>query len=533
MTHSFEGTTLALQHYYDIHATSRKLPLLTVYQAHEQPFGQKMAVWMTAYHDDFELPEETSHRLDEALLKNRAIRNPHILRVLDYGTSEGASFVVTDAISAISLRSRLLSSGPLPLWQVLRLLDQLTGLVIAAHRQDFRDLCLTSDNIFITDDDRFEIITGPLGIGLHRHEVLKIKNISISPDLLRHIAPWEFSRINPVTGSRHSLEMIPSETPSSPQVLKENVEESSKNTKNIAENTSQSDFSFPDESLHSITDTPLPTDDEDDPHPSHESIQEITPSLASLEDFTPPSTPPNGECPDMFNLASIVYEALCAQHPYFNDSLCDAALSFIHAAPTSLKKRIEISDELDDLIMQTLLHPKRDGENAFLCRFAELCPKEEREKAHVADKIWLNPPKTTTSGKSGHPTRFHLKHPLATLAIAVGILLLVTIGLTWHFAHYHHPVDLFALPEIIPTSPNGVDVVLTSNVIPPNAAVYIVSIEDGTPMKIGTMPFIYRQQSPGAKLQFLIADDLGNATQVPVTVRGENGLMLVPVELNW
>ena len=41
---SFEGTTLALQHYYDIVGVSRRLPLITVYRADEQPFGHQMAM---------------------------------------------------------------------------------------------------------------------------------------------------------------------------------------------------------------------------------------------------------------------------------------------------------------------------------------------------------------------------------------------------------------------------------------------------------------------------------------------------------
>ena len=48
MGHSFEGTTLALEHYYDVLGVSRKLPLMTVYQADEQPFGRRVAVWMGA-----------------------------------------------------------------------------------------------------------------------------------------------------------------------------------------------------------------------------------------------------------------------------------------------------------------------------------------------------------------------------------------------------------------------------------------------------------------------------------------------------
>lgn len=107
---SFEGTTLALQHYYDIVGVSRRLPLITVYRADEQPFGHQMAVWMTEYRAI--VPESTAKRLDQALLLNRQIESPAILRCLDYGTTEGQNFLVTDAFSAITLKAWLTANGP-------------------------------------------------------------------------------------------------------------------------------------------------------------------------------------------------------------------------------------------------------------------------------------------------------------------------------------------------------------------------------------------------------------------------------------
>ena len=79
MTHAFEGSTLALQHYYDISAVARKLPLMTVYQATDQPFGRKMAIWMATYGEDLQVKPETAQRLDNAMMKNRAVTDNHVL----------------------------------------------------------------------------------------------------------------------------------------------------------------------------------------------------------------------------------------------------------------------------------------------------------------------------------------------------------------------------------------------------------------------------------------------------------------------
>lgn len=99
MGHSFEGTTLALEHYYDVLGVSRKLPLMTVYQADEQPFGRRVAVWMGAYGaEGVPVGAQVARRLDEAMLANSRLAEFHTLRVLDYGTSEGNAFVVTEPV---------------------------------------------------------------------------------------------------------------------------------------------------------------------------------------------------------------------------------------------------------------------------------------------------------------------------------------------------------------------------------------------------------------------------------------------------
>ena len=140
---SFEGTTLALQHYYDIVGVSRRLPLITVYRADEQPFGHQMAVWMTEYRAI--VPESTAKRLDQALLLNRQIESPAILRCLDYGTTEGQNFLVTDAFSAITLKAWLTANGPAAPWQALRLLDQFIqdrNIIITALLRHLSDAAL-------------------------------------------------------------------------------------------------------------------------------------------------------------------------------------------------------------------------------------------------------------------------------------------------------------------------------------------------------------------------------------------------------
>ncbi|GEM_PF-2181400 len=514
MSHSFEGTTLALQHYYDIVGTYRKLPLLTVYQANEQPFGNRVLVWMAAYGDDIKVAEETAKRLDDAMLKNRAIAEPHVLRVLDYGTSEGFSFVVTDSIRTITLRAWLRAHGTLDTWQALRLLDQLTGIVTAAHQTGFENLCLDSDNIFILNEERFEIVTGPLGIGLHRNEILTIKNVPISAEFMRHIPPWEYAR-HRITLSSDQVPQATGdaakEEPSSPN------HDSASESNETSLHESEKDLSLNDDSIQDLLLQP----ELEDSAPKSESLALIP--------------PPEGLCPDVYNLAVVMYEALCGQHPFFSEDrdLCDAAFSIFQATPLPLSKRIEISDELNDVVMEKLQSPQKGTEADFLTKFSACCTDADREKARQAEKSWLSPVPAQSAEKRKKKSHVKFKHPHAMAGIGAAIVIILTILITYKLAQYHEPVDLFAIPELIPADSQGVDVVISPHVLPPNTSIYLTSLADGSLIRLGSLPYIYRQQEPGAKLNFVISDESGHSMQVPVTVKGDQGLMMVPVELNW
>lgn len=545
MTHSFEGSTLALQHYYDITAVARKLPLLTVYQANEQPFGKKMAIWIASYGDDIKVQQETAQRLDNAMMKNRGVINPHVLRAIDIGTSAGRAFVVTDAMTAgtVSLRAYLNSHGPIETWQALKLLEQLTEIVTCAHKADFRDLCLNSDNIFIADAERFEIFAGPLGIGLHRADILELKDTPVNADLMRHIPPWEYASSGKLTAAPQNtdapdrdmtaVESIQSLHPS--QLSLENDENHSPEIQDSPE----------DDKTCILPDTPPVTHKTDESTPkdesatnihtgdkSHESIQELSQADISLRPVI--STTPEGFCDDVYAIAALIYEALCGHHPYFSEDrdLCDAALTLVQGNPIELSDRITISDEINDVVMETIKSPKMDSESDFLSRFAAACSEEELKNAYAAEKKYLTPTQSLSPKQKKQKKSHTVHYSFLFTAIVALLCIAATAFVTYRFSHSYKPVDLFTIPEIIPASSEGIDIVISPRTIPPDTSIYLTST-DGSLMRLGALPFIYRHQEPGTKLNFVIADESGHNTQVPVTVNSNNGFMVIPVELNW
>ncbi|MBQ9395894.1 MAG: hypothetical protein IJU23_10335 [Proteobacteria bacterium] len=537
MTHSYEGTTLALQHYYDLVGSPRKLPLLMVYPANEQPFGSRMMVWMATWHDVERLSESTCHRLDEALLRNRAVSDPHILRVLDYGSSEGNSFVVTDAIQSLTLRSWLRTHGHLQLWQGIRLLEQLTGILTAAHNAGFHGLCLTSDNIYIRDEERFDIQTGPLGIGLYRSEILDLRDVTITTDMMRHIPPWEYQihkNDAAKTDDKSADNEKATESDNTDEQADKPAEQQDAPSETVAETDNPTDDMPSDDADKSENADNIADKSDDKPVEKDDSIQELAAEDVVISQPDAPEIPDN-LCPDVYAVAAILYEGLCGQHPYFSDGceLCDSALLMAQGNPPELIKRIDISEALNDVVMKTLRTPLKDSAPQLLADFSAQCPQNERDLAHQAEKSWLTPPQSSVPEKRQKQKVVSVRHPFILAAVAAAILFALSVGITWKLAQFSEPVDLFSLPQIMPAAEHdGVDIVLATRTPAPNIDVYMTTF-DGRPVRLGRLPYTHRQQQENARIDFLLADEYGHTQQVPVKVHGDDGMMLVLVELNW
>lgn len=475
----FEGTTLALQHYYDITGVAMKLPLLTLYHANEQPFGRRMAVWMETDPFSTPLPRSVRERLEAALMKNRAIRVHHALRILDFGTGEGHGFVVTDDITGDNLQTWLNRHKTLTPWQFLRLAEQLTEIIEAARAGGFRELCLTTQNIFVTDEQRFDLTTAPLGIGLRRAEILAIRELPVVPDLVRHIPPWEFKSL--------------------PEpILKGEADDQGERSDSVQDLDSHLD---------------------DAPQDSATDIPEA--DAASNED---------GLDADTYNVAAILYEAASGQHPYFGTGreLCDAVAT-MNTAAQELSELSTFPKPVCNAVMALLEAPKADALPSFLSALSQLFDDNTRQQARQAEKPYLEAPKLDVSKRKVMRTRKTRPLPRPVTILVTILLMLLTAWITHHFSSQRHPIDLFALPQLIPPVSEGVDIVIPLPRGQSDVTVYLSSLEDGSLIRLGTLPLIYRNQVPASHLNFVLQSNApeSQVKQLPVVVRDNPGLQIV------
>lgn len=501
---SFEGTTLALQHYYDIVGVSRRLPLVTVYRADEQPFGHPMAVWMTEY--GAIVPEQTAKRLNHALLLNRQVESSSMLRILDYGSTDGQDFLVTEAFSAITLKAWLTANGPVAPWQALRLLDQLADVVTAAHKAGFYNLCFNSNQIFLTDTERFTIALGPLGIGLTRREIQSLEGVAVTPDLVRHIPPWEYADI--VQDDDRGAVESPS------QIV-------------VTEALSSGDLAQFDDRERELRDQSSDRTSTFEDAARSESVQDI--ELGAVVE----GGVPEGMCEDVYGVAAIIYESLCAAHPYFGEDadLATVALDLSQANPIELERRVDVDPVISDTVMNYLNAPRQDSINEFLADFAAACDGESRENARIAEKSWLAPRRLKAPEKRQKKLRLKSKGSPRTFYAVIVASFVVAILATYHIARAYRPVDLFALPEIVPQAQDGVDILFTSSG-QGKTTLYLTSLADGSLMRLGELPYVYRNQPKGAKLDFVVTADSGKSAQIPVTVKSDADFMIVQAPID-
>jgi serine/threonine protein kinase len=80
------------------------------------------------------------------------LRSPHVTQVFDHGTTpDGEPYIVMELLSGETLRQRMLRSAPLPLDEVVRLVEQTATALDAAHRLGIVHRDIKPENLFILD----------------------------------------------------------------------------------------------------------------------------------------------------------------------------------------------------------------------------------------------------------------------------------------------------------------------------------------------------------------------------------------------
>ncbi len=126
-----------------------------VYRAHDEQLDRDVAIKVLP---PGTLSDDSARKQfrKEALALAR-LNHPNIATVHEFGSQDGADFLVTEFIAGITLDTRI-AKGALPAAEVVRLGEQLAAGLAAAHQQGIVHRDLKPGNLRVTPDGRLKIL---------------------------------------------------------------------------------------------------------------------------------------------------------------------------------------------------------------------------------------------------------------------------------------------------------------------------------------------------------------------------------------
>jgi serine/threonine protein kinase/tetratricopeptide (TPR) repeat protein len=126
-----------------------------VYRARDTRLGRDVAVKIIAAGSS--LDGDRLRRFEQEARTASALNHPNILTVHDFGTHDGAPYVVTELLHGVTLKERL-AMGALSPRRAIDYAVQIAHGLAAAHGQGIVHRDLKPDNIFVTADERIKIL---------------------------------------------------------------------------------------------------------------------------------------------------------------------------------------------------------------------------------------------------------------------------------------------------------------------------------------------------------------------------------------
>ena len=141
---------------YEIHSLIGAGGMGEVYRASDTRLGRDIAI--KVLQPAFSADPDRRSRFEREVRTIGALSHPNIVAVHDVGTLDAMTFLVMELLDGETLRSRLSSSGALPLRKALDVATQLALGLAAAHARDIVHRDLKPENIFLTADGRVKIL---------------------------------------------------------------------------------------------------------------------------------------------------------------------------------------------------------------------------------------------------------------------------------------------------------------------------------------------------------------------------------------
>jgi eukaryotic-like serine/threonine-protein kinase len=126
-----------------------------VYRARDTRLNRTVAIKVLPA--EFATDADRLKRFEQEARATSALNHPNILTVHDFGTHEGAPFIVAELLEGEELRAQL-DQGALPVRKAIDYAQQIAAGLAAAHEKGIVHRDLKPENLFVTEDGRVKIL---------------------------------------------------------------------------------------------------------------------------------------------------------------------------------------------------------------------------------------------------------------------------------------------------------------------------------------------------------------------------------------
>ena len=129
--------------------------MANVYLAYDQVLERKVSVKLLRM--DLRDDPKTQRRFEREAMAATQLNDPHIVGVYDVGTDHGMQYMVMQYVEGTDLKAFIKQNYPIPLPQVVDIMEQVLAAVETAHRHGIIHRDLKPQNILIDEDKNIKI----------------------------------------------------------------------------------------------------------------------------------------------------------------------------------------------------------------------------------------------------------------------------------------------------------------------------------------------------------------------------------------
>ena len=147
--------------------------MANVYLAHDEVLDRDVSVKLLRL--DLRDDPSTRRRFEREAMAANQLNDPHIVGVYDIGEEHGMQFMVMQYVKGTDLKAYIKQHFPIPLPQVVDIMEQVLSAVETAHAHGIIHRDLKPQNILIDDNKNIKITDFGIAIAAH-HDSLTQTN---------------------------------------------------------------------------------------------------------------------------------------------------------------------------------------------------------------------------------------------------------------------------------------------------------------------------------------------------------------------